>query len=445
MARVLYWNIQQFGLNKINNPSRKRQRGSSINLAQASAERAQYIIDTLTTQVPDIFVVVETSTGAGAEGALITAGGESGSQDLLVKIRTALGANWMLVPALRLGAGGVQEGISVYYNSANLNFTGPWGNQGAALPSAAAIAGIAYGGTWAGCLPATLVPLGAPNAGVASNVLSGQWMYTVPALPAAPNRINFPGVGNRSPFLTTFWDAANARHIKLLSFHASPHYQAAIDGTDQISNIQEMTVNLGANEVGVIVGDFNVNLLNPAAATPAYANLINVGGADYTRQINPTVNTWPEKGYIATHIKRGNQAKPWYTNGYPGYEYAGSSANFAGYDSIDNILTRYGGGAAGGPATNITIVNRVTGSPYNIAPIPAGVPTGNYVYPTGMTQIVGGALAGLPSALPLPPNGPTGVGGIAPGTVGGLSSFKGWSNYGHIRSTSDHLALIIDI
>ena len=444
MAKILYWNIQQFGLNKINNPSRKRQRGSSISGGDASADRATYIIDTLTTQAPDIFVVVETTTGGGAEGALISAGGASGSQDLLIKIRTALGPDWMLVPALRLGTGGVQEGISVYYNSYTVAFTGPWMNQGGALPSAPGAPGHTYVGGWAGCLPATLVPDGAPNAGILTNQLAGQWKYYVPALPAAPNRINFPGAGNRAPFLTTFWNIEEERHIKLLSFHASPHYQAAIDGTNEISNIQEMTANLGANEVGVIVGDFNVNLLNAAAATPAYVNLIAVGGAGYTRQINPTANIWPDKGYIATHIKPGNEAKPWYTNGYPGYEYAGSSNNFAGYDSIDNILTRYGGGAAG-PATNITIVNRITGTPYNIAPIPAGVPVGHYVYPTGMTQIIAGALIGLPAALPLPPNGPTGVGGIAPGTIGGLSSFKGWNNYGHIRSTSDHLALIIDI
>jgi len=447
MSRILYWNIQQFGLNKINNPSLKRkQKGSSLNPNQASIARRQYIISTLTANPPDIFVVVETTTGAGAPGTLVNAGGATGALDLLNRIQgaPALGANWRLVPPIIIGQGNLREGISVYYNSANLDFTGPWGWQGGVNPAApvGGIVPVAYAPPWNNCLPGGVVPGGSPiNPGVNMNRLAGQWQFRGPVVGGIAPVLTFPGPLNRTPFLTTFWDAAGGRTIKLLSYHAPPNFGAAANGTNNLSTIQEMTANLGANEVGVIVGDFNVDLFNAYYRGIAYTNLTGVAG--YTRHINPTANVWPNKGYVFTHLKTSNQAKPWQTNGYPGYGYTGSNTNFPGYDSIDNILTRYGGGLVPPVNHNMTIVNRVTGSPYNrIAPTPGGAPAGNLVYQTGMNQIIGGANAGLPAALPLPPPAP---GGIVPGTIGGLSSFKGWSNYGHIRSTSDHMALIIDV
>lgn len=454
MARILYWNIQQFGINKINNPSRKRQRGSSLNGQIASRDRRDLILDTLSTNPPDIFVVVETTTGAGAEGTLVTAGGQQGALSLLGMIRAtpALGANWMLVPPLILGQGGVSEGISVYFNSATMIFTGPFGWQGGANPanSVAAIGPLNllnYPAPWYlgignvnNALPAAATPLtaGIINPNIAQDRLAGQWLFDDGAAPA--NRLQFPAIGNRPPFLTTFWDAANNRNIKLLSYHASPNFGPAAAGTNALSTVREMTVNMGAQDAGVIVGDFNVDIFNGFYAPIAYNNL--TGAAGYARQINPTVNNaFPEKSYVCTHIKSGNNAKPWNTNGYPGYGYIGSNNNFPGYDSIDNVLTRYGGGA-GGPAANITVVNRVTGTPYNnILPTPNAAPAGHYAFNSGMSL-----LGGLPVALPLPPIPlPAGVGGYPPGTVGALKRFKGWNNYGVIRSTSDHLALMIDV
>lgn len=400
---------------------------------------------------PDILVIVETSTGAGDEGTLITAGGQQVALDLLNRLRSSpvFGPNWMLVPPVILGEGKLSEGISVYYNSANLHFSGPFGWPGAPNCSGSLITlgGVTnlvnYAAPWQNCLPATAVPAASNiNPGINMNCLAGQWLFADTGNPA--NRLQFPGTGNRPPYLTTFWDAANNRTIKLLSYHAPPNHWPAANGTNQLANVQEMTTNLAANEVGVIVGDFNVDLFDHFYEPLAYNNLI--GPAGYTRQINPTAAVWPDKGYVSTHIKLGNQAKPWYTNGYPGYSYTGSNPKFQGYDSIDNILTRYGAAAGGGQPSNITIINRVTGTPYNMDPNPpVGVPAGHYAYTTCMSQFAMGPNAGLPIALPLPTNGPTGVGGVRPGTIGGLSQFRGWDNYGHIRSTSDHFALIVDI
>lgn len=449
MARILYWNIQQFGINKINQPSRKRTYDGIAIPTTYSTYRKRVIETTLIQNTPDIFVVVETSTGMGAPGTLITTGGKTGSLFLLEQLQNLFPApnDWRLVPPLRLGQGNVQEGISVFYNHANVKFTGPWGWQGGANPSdSVANIGVGnlvnYGGDWANTLPLGNTPGGnnTINPGVPYRHLAGQWQFQGAVVNGISPILGFPNVHNRTPFLTTFWEPASGRTIKLLSFHASPKKQQAADGTNQLSHIQEMTTGLAANEVGVIVGDFNVDIFNTYFAPIAYNNL--VAGVGYTRQINPTQNIWPNKGYVCTTLRSHKNAKPWFTNGYPGYEIVVQSS----FSSIDNILTRYGGGTAVGPAANITIVNRITGTPYNRdAPVIPNAPPGSLIYNSAMALNNAGPYIGLPSAFLLPPAGVTGHGGYAPGSIGALSTFIGWNNYRRIKSTSDHMALIIDV
>jgi hypothetical protein len=456
MARILYWNIQQFGINKINEPRARNKRGADGNVLPTpeSSYRRSVIETTLAQNTPDIFVVVETSTGAGASGTLITAGGADGSLYLLEQLRTQWFPleDWRLIPPLRLGQGGVQEGISVYYNHNRVQFTGPWvwqgdGHASGPLQNVGIGNLVDYGDPWDDCLPAGNAPndpLNTINPGIPYRQLAGQWQFFGPAVGGIAPVLGFPNAFNRPPFLTTFWEpgvgGAAGKIIKLLAFHASPKKQQAADGTNQLSNILEMTTGLNANEVGVIVGDFNVDIFNTFFEPIAYNNLLaNLpGGAGYTRQINPTVNAWPSKGYVCTMLRSHNSARPWETNGYPGYEYVVQDT----FSSVDNILTRYGGGSATGPATNITIVNRVTGSAYTREPMPYPGPPGSLVYNSAMNL---NAATGLPSALPLPPAGPTGVGGFVRGDIGALSTFIGWNNYRRVRSTSDHMGLIVDV
>jgi len=455
MARILYWNIEKFGINKINEPRAKRKRDGTLTIPPPQAGyRREVIRTTLIQNTPDIFVVVETSTGTGAPGTLVTAGGETGSLFLLEQLRAWFPApsDWRLVPPLRLGQGNVQEGISVFYNHANVQFTGPWGWQGGANPSDSvanigALNLVNYGIDWIDALPLGNAPGGANliNPGVPYRRLAGQWQFRGPMVGGIAPVLDFPNAFNRTPFLTTFWEpAGGGRTIKLLSFHASPKKQQSADGTNQLSYIQEMTTNLAANEVGVIVGDFNVDIFNTHFEPIAYNRLLGnfPGGVGYTRQINPTPNVWPDKGYVCTMIRSHNSARPWQTNGYPGYEYVIKDT----FSSVDNILTRYGGGTAVGPATNITIVNRVTGTTYNRdAPPIAGVPPGSLVYNSAMALNAAMPTAGLPSALPLPPAGPIGHGGFVTGNIGALTTFVGWNNYRRVRSTSDHMGLIVDV
>jgi hypothetical protein len=127
---------------------------------------------------------------------------------------------------------------------------------------------------------------------------------------------------------------------------------------------------------------------------------------------------------------------------YPSFGYMGSMSGFLFSEvtyaaSIDNIFTRYGGATAAPANHNMTIINPVVGSPY-IPPAPPApfvpapqVPTGHYQLNT-------------PLANPLPAIGIDRANDQAQNNAD-LIQFHQVVNYRHIRSTSDHLALIIDV
>jgi hypothetical protein len=80
-----------------------------------------------------------------------------------------------------------------------------------------------------------------------------------------------------------------------------------------------------------------------------------------------------------THLLPATHATPFNNTGgvtdprhnrYPRYGYMGSAFPFLNnVGAIDNFFTAYGGGAAVGPATNITVVNSVVGTPYTSIPL----------------------------------------------------------------------------
>lgn len=365
-------------------------------------------------------------------------------------------------------------------------YEGFWGDNG---PGMDPIPGTKPG-AGLNCLPNRLVPGGhGPLSGVNENHLAGQFEFYNPP----GTKINFPNPGDRSPFLTRFIDltAVPYRIINLYSFHARPGQTPpapgilpeAVAGTANLANVPGISGAIPANEVNVIAGDFNVSLFDtggPNNANLAYGPLRNsaaAGGLGYTQHINPgaAVHTPTEEGYYFTHMIGQNSTvskvssgdpTPWnspkttgptaHAVGYPAYGYAGTG-KVGRYDAIDNIFTKYGGGA--GAAGNITVVNRVTGTPYNLGIVPAGVPQGHYVYGVDMAN---GPASAKP-ALPLPPGAPVPpppvpIGGFyppgtplplpTPGTVGtdnDRKHFSAWENYGRIASTSDHMALVIDV
>ena len=456
MTRILYWNIENFALNKIRNTSFKRQKGASQSQATASIDRRDYILEHLAitnagvVARPDIVVVVEVETVFTSVGRLASGAGEQGARVLLADIRNTTGnPNWMLVPPLQTGP---TEAVGVFYDSTNLVFTGPWRWPGGIGPSFdpaanAAPGTVQYAAPYNTTLPNRVIPANATNAGQSERAVAARTRFTRRnGIPRAGQFINKQFERTRAPYMVRFAElnglGAVARELTLFAIHAPASTNLAGTYLQQLAGIAQIIDGLGANEARFVLGDFNVNLMRRDATrtrAPAYAQL----AANYTLGIdrpgNPPnpIDGW--LGYFATHVKDKTSATYWAVNPntdeanfYPGYGYIGSSL-IGNFFSIDNILSRYGVGVgAGGPMQNVSVINGIVGSNYNVIlpPIPGTPPPGTYGLPIRMADA---ARFGAPAAQ-APAFG-----------VGRQTSFRGWDNYGFIRSTSDHLAIVADV
>ncbi|MCB0713701.1 MAG: hypothetical protein KDD67_15345 [Ignavibacteriae bacterium] len=371
--RVMVWNINRFTGNT---------------LARNIPYNEWHIIETVYGQALDIFIVVEVQSGQGLRGSLINGGGRTGSLELLAMLRDEAGApDWRLVPPLRLVQGIIgqnyTEGISVFYNNTTLDFVGPYywnANQGVAT---AINAGTPYPNAWNGALPG-------------GNNRAGKVDFTHYQ---NGNALEFPNANNRRPFYTEFVERGGAaRTIKLLSAHLPPNQADGALGLNRISNITEIR-NVGANEVVIVAGDFNFNLINIGQ------NHVNDVRAFSLFNLFLPVQFTPATG--ATRIADTNNATM--AGVAPGYGYLLN-------EYLDNIFVRYGGGLAA-PAHNPIVVNRVVGSGPN--------------YPIDMARTIPQILAD--------PN---------LDANGQLSLFREDYNYAHIArfsGVSDHLALVMDV
>jgi hypothetical protein len=360
----------------------------------------------------------------------------------------------MLVPPLLLNAGTTKECISVFFNSNTVDFTGPYGWGGQTAKANGPF--VTYQQGFQNALPVAVVPNTAGyNVGLPQNTLAGQVTFFNTGAP-----IGFPQIrNNRAPFLTTFWDKVGLRNIKLLSYHAPNPSKGPSAGIRALARIPEMTTGLAANEVGVIVGDFNVNVFDTDLATYAYGPLTTGApkGQQYRKHIiDAGIDSFPAKGYLCTtmyaaNLKTGITPGPWgnltyqdkHPNwGYPGYEYTTEN-------SYDNILTRFGTNVVPPGDFKITVVNRVTGTPYNgLNPPTDNAPIGSFIYTSAMKDA--NAQDAMIPVLPLPPghDGPDDQGGYdygADDAAALYTNFNEWENYGKIRSTSDHLPLLIQV
>ncbi|WP_214316938.1 hypothetical protein [Nonomuraea sediminis] len=480
MTRILYWNIGNFSLPKIYDPA-------TWITSSAASSRQSHIVEVMRGPVggpiPDIIVVVEVYSRVreiGAEGIVLNPGSDAAQAvlRLLARIRAdatlgAAGTNWCVVPLLNLGELGQREAVAVFYNAGTVQFTGPnlfyqlYGPPGTVVGQSQPVnqatfaAMIPYPAPWLGAMPAlgrtTAFP--AINQSIAENQLAGEWQYYAantnrpvpsplpPAMP--PNRLQFPNAGCRGPFYTRFLDVGGNRTINLFSVHSSP--ATGRGAVQQLANVPQISA-VNAGEVNVLLGDFNVDTFSPAA--DAYTNLLAGSGGIYTMELDSRVahagNVVPaRKPYCMTHLLPADQGTPYNnTNGaptdpqhnvYPRAGYMGGS--FRGINdtgAIDNILTAYGGAGA---AANITVVNTLTGTPYNQFNPPQGVTaelTGGLNFPSTM---------GMKMLTAIPP-ATQGVGGVQPGSSGAAfyaSLFQLWDYLGRRFSTSDHLPLMIDV
>ncbi|OLF54323.1 endonuclease/exonuclease/phosphatase family protein [Pseudomonas chlororaphis] len=464
MTRVLYWNIENFGYNKIRPLTTKRNLAGALIPDLDAADRLALILAHITAFNPDIFVVVETSSGpSNGPGSLISpTGGWQGCVELLLRIRNLTGVAWNLVPPLVVGQAGRAEGVAVFYKpvipagggvaAGRRLFTGPnaWSPAGNGISFNPNVAPAPAAGNYPAlqanaCFTVAnrAIPATALNPG---NLNESRCAARVDFVDNAGAPINYGGL--REPYMVTFCETVDGppvvvqRNLTLFAIHSPPQYVAANAYLNGLANVRDISAALGALETRVITGDFNVNLLSQVGNDPLrYAALTALG---YGLQLQPPAVAPPPAleaytGYFATHLRSLNSTIFWSTNAgavpYPGYRYIGSSNSSSLY-SIDNILVR------GGAAANFTVANTVVGTPMNaVNPAPGGAPMGQVAIACDF-QMPPANWTPAPPAPPLPLVPPDPAPAFA---FGDRQRFRDWRNMGHIRSTSDHLALFVTV
>lgn len=460
MARILYWNINNFTNERI--ASVKRQKTNKDTDHDAGAlgpQHLEMILDTLgstvdpntTNQVQlDFIVIVEVygRNGSADEGELIEDSGKTGCINLLKAINEDVPGDWSMVPPVVSGADGAREAIAVYYRRDLWHFLGPetWPQ--------------AYTAEFAAGLPNRTIPAGYPyRANQPERRSAGQWQFddAAPGGLVAPAQVNFPAANHRKPWLTAFGQVGHPNNLlRIMGIHTKPNKRGgqafADQGTAALADVYDMTARPAdaANQTDVIVGDFNVDNLAAASwqAGGPFARLIGVGAAPvapaYSPLIRPPAALADEyQSYYHTHGRPSSdspgegvariteEADPpdyWQRAGhYPGQEYTNLS--------IDNALVRYLGGAnppAGGH--NMTILARARQQPYRApAPPVAGLLRGHYQSVVYMSETIDAIYRGLdddPESAE---------------TYDSNQYFRQWQNYGQIYSVSDHFALLFDV
>jgi len=431
--------------------------------------------------LPDILVVFEVLSGTNVPRYTpIDGAGAEGIMLLLNQLRTFNSA-YCLVPPVRLAADvtGAKnqdlESIAIFYNSMKLQFQGPniWNGTNSYVPSAATATDTPsnnYGHIFSppspGVLPAGVNSYALPNKVLGTSIGTGASVAT--------NENQLAGQANftplmftkneyRPPVLTQFQEyksgdtAGNptGRIIKLCAMHPNKGSGGANAplAVAEIAKISEITT-IGANEVGVIAGDFNVQLSDPTQKSAAYTGLISTHG--YTLIFNDSGTAAPNK-YIGTMLA----GKTLLNGTFPTYGYILSLApTGAPVDitaatpilpsSLDNILVKHGTPPATNIYSNAMILNRVVGvNSANSTSFPTPTAAG-FVY--GYDTIASISTATSPygysmSATIEQIRNPSGT-APPPAQVKGTSEnsqMNALSNYGQIKETSDHLALVVEI
>lgn len=434
--RIMMWNVENFSISKRNN-----------NTWDRNQLRWNHILDTIRQVNPDIFVLIEVGSGGVAAGAIATGGAAAGVLRLFDDLNSPPPPPvFSVVPPIVSGKGGKREGIAIFFKHANLRFTGPWVWNGTASSPPRLRTGTVtrspYNGNWAAALPNT------HN----QNEMAGQWMFSdtpTASDPRAAATNYFPSEGNRSLFLTDFLDTSVTpnRRISLFAIHSPPQPNLAVKIPGVLAEVREVKSAPGANEVKVILGDFNINVRNHAQRV-SFNDLSETffppgkrARADHPRYIIHNINTptvlkgvsgksritgmtYKHTARIAASIH--DQALP-----PPYYDYIGTDI-FNGGEmlALDNILTRHGQTA--GNAANFHVVNRVYQNP------------AQFPYPPDLGLMNNGAVA---ATIPLI-RARYRIGSANQDTSSANSFFRNYGRFGKIgaaRGASDHMALVIDV
>ena len=360
--RIMMWNIQKFSITKFDAPHFiGRGLDKRVHPDYGSHLRWDHILSTISEVDPDILVLIEVGSGGANCGAIAAGGAAAGVLQLLGGLQTNGFADMRVVPPIVSGLGGSREGIAVFFKSSKLRFTGPWmwgidyGRTEMAAPqNARNFDAHPYDGVWTNVLPT------ANN----QNLLAAQWLFA-DALATFPPRETtsyfFPSMGNRSLCLTTFHDISGNRQISVFSMHSPASRILAGLALNTIARIRELRLDPRDTEVQVLVGDFNVNALDPLQVHSFDAlqrnwyidsNLSRRSRIPFVlhNTTEPTVlnGVTPRRTYtglsfrgtarIAAPVNQAQLPGPYY--GYVGKGDFGRGEMLA----LDNMLTRYGTG-----------------------------------------------------------------------------------------------------
>jgi len=281
--RILVWNIEKFSNLRIT-----AQPGRTIEEADANRLSAQANLQYITTTVAeadaDIFVVLETGSSQGGLGTLAAGNGPDGLLTLLAALQQ-VNPTWRVVPPLRcnphepVNGSTYTETVGVFWRNDVLEFTGPW--------------------VWPGGDTGPAVPQGDPDAYPDRwNVASGGSRAAAQCIfhNEIGHEVLFPTNSERRPYLTTFRVNDGGRTLKLFSIHTKPAY--ARDATARILAIDSAVLNPGDNEVTVLAGDFNLNLIGLNLAQNATIRGFRLW--DFTlHPIHQPNNSYPPSRYLS--------------------------------------------------------------------------------------------------------------------------------------------------
>ncbi|MDU9050402.1 MAG: hypothetical protein Q3M30_16275 [Candidatus Electrothrix sp. Rat3] len=421
MTQILFWNLMNFSI--------KRIQGTTKANAPLAAQSLQNILSAVQGNAPaDIFALIELPPGPGgvkAQGNLIKKGSSSqGVITLMSDLNKAAGGKtnpWKIVPPVVTGTGGKAEGLAVFYRSDKLKFVGPWKHTGI-LGGATQFPGVnpstPYPKPWDNCLPA-------------GTTQGGQWEYK----DSIGKIIEYPQAGERRPWRVQFQDN-NKNEFDIFAFHAPFGKTVTIRRTaalslsktpDIIGPMTGLSYPAKLNYARILGGDFNLD-----ANAPQDLNALNYltlpPNGPFTGEFLTFIKG---AGYYKTSIRANKYALITKGN-YPFYEYAASA-----YDQIftmrqNNIL----------PILTVSgqmVVNQVIGADaLHAGPLP---PKGGAY---GLQTTLPGA--GTAANVSYPCRMANDIASIYSNWPGKKDAcFRNINNYGHIRRTSDHMGVVIDV
>ena len=406
MTRILFWNIENFSIQKINNPKE----------LSASQQRFSEIMSVVKQVNPSVFIIVEVEASKGeaeVPGQPLTNENAINALFLILNELRKLpnGKEWSLVPPVNVGGAAIagkgkltidpayREGVAVFYKADELKFVGPYvmgdfefkvevevNNRKKretieATKSQAPNTPNLQLTDYPDEISSVTIQQKTVNAfsnitkgrttqvngkAIPENQFAGQYEYFTPGR----KRIKFPNVANRPPFLTKFVELKGLkRTLNVFSVHTSPQgnrkeeYKVsakksvqltvtnADDAVKALKNVGEITSTLGDKEVSVIAGDFNVNSCYYNMYT-TYKDFMDTG---YTMHIKPEDQKTDPDGFeetapfcLTTFVRKGkgapfNQSRSEASMRDMGYTKFGPYPKYGYLDkAYDNFFTKYG-------------------------------------------------------------------------------------------------------